>query len=148
MSSILQLMEGIPFFDNFNIQEKMYFIQNGHFFELYKDGEVIIQEGDIQDSSLYVILRGAAFVRKDNLPENTLAYLEEGSILGEAAFLVGDRPRMASVIAQGTVNVFRMNRSVMEQFDCALQLKITKQLVLIVVERLERMNEALTELMS
>ncbi|MEO5330716.1 MAG: cyclic nucleotide-binding domain-containing protein [Magnetococcus sp. YQC-5] len=148
MSSIIQMLDGIPFFEAFSLQEKQLLAESGDFFELFKNGDVIIQEGDLRDSALFVILTGSAFVRKDEYPEHIIAYLEAGSIIGEAAFLVGGRRRMASVIAQGVVNVFKLDRTALEQFDCQLQLKITKQLVVIIVERLEKMNEALAELMG
>ncbi|GAB0057368.1 hypothetical protein SIID45300_01695 [Candidatus Magnetaquicoccaceae bacterium FCR-1] len=148
MSTILDMMEAIPFFDPFTNQEKRLLADHGHCFELFKDGQTIIQEGDIQDSALYIILSGAAFVRKDDHPEHIIAYLETGSIIGEAAFLVGGRRRMASVIAEGLVNVFRLDRTALADFECAFQLKLTQQLVIIIVERLEKMNEALAELMG
>ncbi|MBF0296356.1 MAG: cyclic nucleotide-binding domain-containing protein [Magnetococcales bacterium] len=142
------MMEGIPFFDAFSEQEKQRLAERGHCFESFKDGDVIIQEGDMGDSDLFVILTGSAYVRKDDYPDNIIAYLEAGAIIGEAAFLVGGRRRMASVIAQGDVNVFKIDRTTMEQFDCSFQLKVTRLLVVIIVERLEKMNEALAELMG
>ncbi|MBF0428477.1 MAG: cyclic nucleotide-binding domain-containing protein [Magnetococcales bacterium] len=148
MNTIVQMMENIPFFAVFTASEKQLLAEHGHCFELFKNGEVIIQEGDTQDSSLFIILTGAAFVRKDEYPEHIIAYLETGSIIGEAAFLVGGRRRMASVVAQGLVNVFKLDQNAMEQFDCSFQLKLTKQLVVIIVERLEKMNEALAEIMG
>ncbi|MBF0125797.1 MAG: cyclic nucleotide-binding domain-containing protein [Magnetococcales bacterium] len=148
MSSIIKMMEGIPFFDAFSEQEKQQLADSGNFFEMFKDGEVIIQEGDLRDSALFVILTGSAYVRKDEYPDNIIAYMEAGSIIGEAAFLVGGRRRMASVIAQGIVNVFKLDRTALEQFECSFQLKLTKLLVVIIVERLEKMNEALAELMG
>ncbi len=148
MSTILKLLNDVTFFDPFNDQEKQLIADSGNCFELFKDGEVIIQEGDLRDSSLYVILNGSAFVRKDEYPENIIAYLETGAIIGEAAFLVGGRRRMASVVAQGVVNVFKLDSIALTQFDCPFQLKLTKLLVAIIVERLEQMNEALAELMG
>ncbi|MBF0272398.1 MAG: cyclic nucleotide-binding domain-containing protein [Magnetococcales bacterium] len=148
MSTIFDMMEAIPFFAPFSHQEKRLLADSGHCFELYKDGDVIIQDGDTRDSSLFIILSGAAFVRKDDHPEHIIAYLEAGSIIGEAAFLVGGRRRMASVIAEGSVNVFKLDHAALAQFDCPFQLKLTQQLVVIIVERLEKMNEALSELMG
>ncbi|MBF0339943.1 MAG: cyclic nucleotide-binding domain-containing protein [Magnetococcales bacterium] len=148
MSTILEMMDSIPFFEPFTSQEKHLLAEHVHCFELFKNGEVIIQEGDVQDSSLFIILSGAAFVRKDDHPEHIIAYLEAGSIIGEAAFLVGGRRRMASVVAEGLVNVFKLDRTAMSQFDCPFQLKLTQQLVIIIVERLEKMNDALAELMG
>lgn len=148
MTTILEMMEAIPFFAPFNHQEKQLLAERGHCFELFRNGEVIIQEGDTRDSALFILLSGAAFVRKEEHPEHIIAYLEAGSIIGEAAFLVGGRRRMASVVADGLVNVFKLDRDVLEQFDCPFQLKLTQQLVVIIVERLEKMNEALAELMG
>lgn len=148
MSTIIQLLDNIQFFNAFTPDEKQLLANHGNCFELFKEGEVIIQEGDMRDSSLFVLLTGSAYVRKDEYPENIIAYLETGAIIGEAAFLVGGRRRMASVIAKGLVNVFKLDPIALEQFDCPFQLKLTKQLVVIIVERLEQMNEALAELMG
>ncbi|MBF0383755.1 MAG: cyclic nucleotide-binding domain-containing protein [Magnetococcales bacterium] len=147
MLSIQKLMDDIPFFSNFTTEEKAIFLQDSNFYTSYKDGDVIIQEGDLQDSSLYIIVSGTALVRRDEYPDNIIAIFEGGSILGEASFLLG-RPRTASVIADGEVTAFKFNRSFMERLDCQFQLRITNQLVEVIVDRFESITEALSELMG
>jgi CRP/FNR family transcriptional regulator, cyclic AMP receptor protein len=145
--TIQKFMDGIPFFSNFTPEERAMFYEDSNFFASYKDGEVIIQEGDLLDSSLYIIVTGTALVRRDEYPDNIIAIFEDGSILGEASFLLG-RPRTASVVAEGDVSVFRINRSTMDRLDCQFQMRITTQLVEIIVDRFESITEALSELMG
>lgn len=148
METILKMMEGVPFFDAFSEQERSLLAECGHFFENFKDGEVIIREGDLKDSALFVILTGVALVCRGEHPASVIDTVEVGSIIGEASFLVSGRPRMASVVAQGRVNAFKLDRTALEQFDCPFQLKITQLLVEIVVERLERVHRAIESLMG
>ncbi len=147
MLNIQKLMDETPFFSKFTPEEQAVFHEDGNFFSSYKDGEVIIQEGDLQDSSLYIIVSGTVLVRKDKNPENIIAVFGEGAILGEASFLLR-RPRTASVVAEGEVSAFRIDRSTMDRLDCKFQLRITNQLVEIMVDRFESITDALSELMG
>ncbi|MBF0147142.1 MAG: cyclic nucleotide-binding domain-containing protein [Magnetococcales bacterium] len=148
METILKMMEGVSFFEAFTNEERHQLAQKGHFFEVFRDGDVIIQEGDLNDSALFVILTGTAFVRRDEFKDHIIDYLEAGSVVGEASFLVNGRRRMASVVAQGIVNAFKLDRMALEEFECPFRLKITNVLVTIVVERLERVHEAIEKLMG
>ncbi|MBF0423906.1 MAG: cyclic nucleotide-binding domain-containing protein [Magnetococcales bacterium] len=147
MSTTFQLIEKIPFFDAFDEQEKKVLAANPAAFAQFEDGDVLIQQGDFKDSSVFVVLSGAATVRKDEYQEQIIDYIEAGAVVGEAAFLAEGRCRMASVIADGAMTVFRLDRNTIEQFDCSFQLKITRLLVTIIVERLDKMHTAMAELM-
>lgn len=79
----------------------------------YSDGEMVIREGDSGDS-IYVIKEGTTKVISSILGKNIeLATLRKGDIFGEVAFLTG-RPRTASVIANGHIAVYELNRSLLE----------------------------------
>jgi CRP/FNR family transcriptional regulator, cyclic AMP receptor protein len=68
--------------------------------EEYKDGEVIVQDGD-EDRHMYVIQSGKVAVTKElGDREVTLAILERGSFFGEMA-LLESLPRTATVRAVG-----------------------------------------------
>ena len=147
MQIIQKLMDEVSFFRTFSPEERAIFYEDNNFLSSYKDGEVIIQEGDLLDSSLYIIVSGTALVRRDEYPDNIIAVFEGGSILGEASFLLG-QPRTATVFAEGDVSAFKIKRSTMDGLDCKFQLRITNQLVAIIVGRFESITEALSELMG
>ncbi|MBE7444831.1 MAG: cyclic nucleotide-binding domain-containing protein [Planctomycetia bacterium] len=71
---------------------------------LYKDGEIIVEEG-IQSRSMYVIQSGKAkVVKSDEDGETILALLGEGDIFGEMS-LFDAIPRSATVKAAGNTRV-------------------------------------------
>lgn len=77
------------------------------------DGEVLITEGEIGDS-VHVIVAGEAVVqRRRELEQVKLGQVGEGDVFGEMA-LVTDSPRIASIIADGPVEVIQLRRSVLE----------------------------------
>lgn len=148
MSMIHKLTKDIPFFSGFSTEETELLLADGCCFVQYKNGDVIIRQGDLENSAVFIILSGAASVRKEEYSEHIIDYIEAGSIVGESAFLVNGRSRMASVIADGSVEAFKLDRSTLEKFDCSLQLKITKKLVATIVERLDRMHGAMASLIG
>ena len=79
----------------------------------FSDKEKVIEEGDSGDS-MYIIKSGKAKVVAHLLgKEIELAILQEGDMCGEVAFLTG-RPRTASIIADGPVEVYEVSRVQLE----------------------------------
>jgi tetratricopeptide (TPR) repeat protein len=80
----------------------------------YKKGERIIKEGDTGDS-LFFIKQGTVKVVAHILgKEFVLTTLGDGDVFGEVTFLTG-RPRTASVVADGDVEILEFNRSLLEE---------------------------------
>ena len=82
----------------------------------YKNGEIIIKEGD-NGTSFFRLLEGSAFVyagfgKNDQVK---LAVLEEGEFFGEMAILEA-YPRSATVVAKGTVRAIEIPESDMNAF--------------------------------
>lgn len=79
----------------------------------YSDCEMVITEGDSGDS-IYVIKDGNTRV-VSHIAGRTiqLATLKRGDVFGEVAFLTG-RTRTSSVIAEGPVTVYELNRLLIE----------------------------------
>ena len=74
----------------------------------------VLEEGDSGDS-MYIIKSGKAKVIAHIFgKELELAILEAGDIFGEVAFLTG-RPRTASVIAEGPLEVYELSRPELEK---------------------------------
>jgi len=81
--------------------------------EYYDAGERLVTEGETGDS-LFVIQRGSVMISKAGTAIGTtavaLAILNEGDFFGEMSLLTGS-PRSASVIAEGPVEVFVLDRN-------------------------------------
>jgi len=80
--------------------------------EYYDAGERLVTEGETGDS-LFVLQRGSVMISKAGTAIGTtavaLAILKEGDYFGEMSLLTGT-PRSASVIAEGPVEVFVLDR--------------------------------------
>ena len=76
----------------------------------YKDGEVIIREGETGDS-MYVIQGGRVEVlqHSDNGEEQHLAFLERGDFFGEMAVFEKET-RSATVRASGEARILRIDK--------------------------------------
>jgi len=72
----------------------------------YPDGTIIVEEGG-RGRGIYIVLEGRVRVMKKTLTGIVrVDTLKPGQIFGEMAFLEGsERPRSASVIAEGEVKV-------------------------------------------
>ncbi|GAB4485340.1 MAG: hypothetical protein OHK006_11240 [Thermodesulfovibrionales bacterium] len=80
----------------------------------YDDGRTVIQEGDSGDS-MYIIRAGNARVIAHLLGrELELGVLGVNDLFGEVSFLSG-RPRTASVVASGPLEVYELGRPELEE---------------------------------
>lgn len=140
------LMKTIPFFEGFTSEERAVFTNNDSFFVAYNDGDYLVREGNETDRSLYILIKGAAAVTKENYPLKVITVLKPGDIVGETSFLT-DRPRTANVIAQNRAVAFKIDQASLNQLNCPLQIKIRDQLIEILVERLDKMTKATIELL-
>ena len=109
----------------------------------FKAGETVIEEGD-EGSWAYVILSGKAKIFKNTgLGEITLAFMDNGQVLGEMA-LIEDRPRSASVKAETDLKVRVINR---EQFNDLLRENPSRLIPIMksLFERLRQCSDMLAE---
>lgn len=142
--SILNLMETIAFFDNLTKQEKKDLAGQDSCVVRFAPSEFIIQEGEIE-YTFYILLKGVVRIAKSKPKEITITKLKAGSIFGELSW-VGKRPRTTSVIADGDVIALKIDLNVSERCGPALTKKIQDKIIGILVTRLERMNEQLSQL--
>lgn len=79
-----------------------------------KPGDVIVRQGDV-GGSLYVIIRGeVAIIRETHGQRMEVATLGDGEFFGEMALLT-DTPRVASVEAVTTVEMFELSRDTLRR---------------------------------
>ena len=157
---ILEFIEKLPFFKEFSEEEKSKLVRTSGIFEKFKEGETIISEGD-SGSALFVVLTGAIKITKKTTtgvkeghislkePEDIfIAELKAGSIFGEIS-LISDRPRNTSAHANSpAVVVMKITQEIIEKFNLIIQKKFQAQLILILVERLDDMNNKYIQLKS
>ncbi|MEO5331789.1 MAG: cyclic nucleotide-binding domain-containing protein [Magnetococcus sp. YQC-5] len=139
-----QLLESVPFFWTFTDEEKELLLSLDNYFESFKQGELIIQEG-AQDTALYIILKGNAYVTKSSHPKKIIATLTPGTVVGEISFLT-QRARSTNVIAADKMICFTINGETMADLSSQMQHKFKDQLIEILVQRLDTMNQTLVEL--
>ena len=155
-----EFVERLPFFSEFSDSERLKLVNTPGIFEKFKKDEVIIAEGDM-DSAVYIILTGNIKIKKKpktvvkenhislhDPEEITIAELKAGSIFGEIS-LISRHPRNTSAIASSAqVVVMKITNEVIDKFHLAIQKKFQKQLVNILVQRLDDMNEKYIKLKS
>lgn len=119
---------------------------NGELGRVYRDGALIIRQGDV-GSAMYVIQDGEVeVVRLHNGREVRLAVLSPGDIFGELS-LLGNSKRSATVRALGDVRVITVDKNIFLrriQEDLSLAFKIFQTMT----ARLDHMNVELSVLKS
>lgn len=157
---IFEFIERLPFFKEFLAEEKSKLVKTSGIFEKFKSGETIISEGD-SGAALFIVLTGSIQITKSTVvsvqaghislqePEQIpIAELKAGSIFGEIS-LISDRPRNTSAFADSAeVVVMKITQEIIEKFNLAIQKKFQKQLILILVQRLDDMNNRYIKLKS
>ena len=92
----------------------------------FKDGEVVVEQGRPGDD-FYIIEEGEAVVyqrRSDDSPQQEVGRLGPSDYFGEIALLL-DRPRAATVVANGALKCVKLDRARFERLlgPCADILK-------------------------
>ena len=110
LSTLLEIKDNIPFFNNLNDNEIVQLVTDIHFLK-YKQDEIIIEQGT-KDNQIYIIISGGCNVsyryeestdQKKKLKFVTVAELSKKDLFGEIS-VVADMARTARVIsnADGT----------------------------------------------
>ena len=140
----LNILNKVHFFDNLNREEKDILTGfHSHFF-LSKRGETVIQEGDLKHQSFYILLTGKVTVRRHDAAM-PLATLRPGDFFGEVSFLT-ERPRTTSVIAECPCIIFEIDRPTLNNLDISIREKLKDNIILVLVQRLDHLNEMVARL--
>ena len=131
------MVSRLAFFSDFTQPEIWEIIRAGGW-KRYKNGEVMISEGDL-DESFFVIASGEATVHKG---KTVLGKLVAGDCFGEMGYL-SKAKRTASVRASNDVTLLRVNATLMERASRDCQLRFYKVFAHTLIERLSRTNERL-----
>ncbi len=147
---IIELLGRIPFFKTFSAEEKKYFSSMDCNVYRYVGGENIIKQGD-EEYALYIVLSGKIRITRD-IPrgpnqkpkEIFLTRLEAGAVFGEIS-LLARQPRTTSAYSEGETILAKIDGDFLENLDPVLQNKINKNLISLLVQRLEDMNAQLMQ---
>jgi CRP-like cAMP-binding protein len=134
-----RLTRPLRFFCEFSDQE-LWEILRASRWESYEPGEEIVAEGNL-DMSFFVIVSGEVAVMKR---AQTLGVLRDGDCFGEMGYLGGSK-RTASIRAARCVSLMKISAAVMEQASTACQLRFNKAFVRVLVERLSRTSDNLSQ---
>ncbi|PIQ96653.1 MAG: hypothetical protein COV67_08410 [Nitrospinae bacterium CG11_big_fil_rev_8_21_14_0_20_56_8] len=138
---VLGLFYKLGFFKSFTPEEKYQLADfESHTFTV-EPSQFIVEEGD-QDRNLYILLKGSAYVTKSLNPRTSLAQLKPGSVFGEVS-LLADHPRITNVRAADRCLVMKMDATFIKNLGPEFEIKIKDQLIRVLVNKLERMNQAL-----
>ncbi len=102
----IEKLIGIPALRNFETKSLQKLLRLSRIRE-YEDGEVIIQEGDL-DPWLYILLSGKIRITKEDLEINTID--KKGEIFGEMR-VIDFMKRSASVVAVGKTTCLAVDTS-------------------------------------
>ncbi len=131
------LLRNLTFFSEF-AQPETWEIMRAGAWKNFKAGEVVVQEGELDDS-FFVIVAGEATVHKG---KTMLGALKAGDCFGEMGYL-NKTKRSATVKAKTDVSVLRVNATLMERASKECQLRFYKVFAHTLIERLTHTNEKL-----
>lgn len=140
LKRMLNIIERIPFFSNFSMQEKNRMVCLNSHFIIFQKGEYLIREGD-QDSAFFILLTGTVSVVKGT-SSYTIARLSSGDFFGEISFLT-KTPRTATIIADDTVLVVKVNKEMLDSLGPSIRDKIKDSIIMRLAERIQRLNNIL-----
>ena len=130
----------LSFFSEFS-QPEIWEIMRAGSWKSYKTNDVVVQEGELDDS-FFVVVSGELSVHKG---KTLLGNLGAGDCFGEMGYLKKTK-RSATVRAKGPVSLLRVNATLMERASRDCQLRFYKVFAHTLIERLTRTTEQLQAL--
>ncbi len=109
----------------------------------YAAGEMLIREGDTSREAYFLYAGQAAVYKQFADSEKRLIELNEGSLLGEMAYLLNE-PRTASVRAETEVTALVLPPAMLEEL-MRYSAPLSRRIIAALAQRLVRMNQAVQE---
>jgi CRP-like cAMP-binding protein len=151
VSPLIKCINQIPFFDEFTNEDKEKLVERSGIFKRYeKIGYTLFTDGG-KGESMFVILEGVVNIIRANLKGNkekpfVLAKLKKGSVFGEISLLGNNRRTTGAITESSLVIVMEIDKKTIESFDVSMRELFYKQMVLILIRRLDEMNKRLMNL--
>lgn len=138
---LIKVLDGIPFFDTFDMDEKKEIASSDNYVINCDPGSIIIEQGEL-DFSTYILLRGEVILTNKENPDLTIATLKSGAVFGEISFL-NRKPRPTNVIAKDKVSILRLNGDLFSKLKSSTQIKLKDQYIELLVGRIAEVNNSL-----
>jgi len=140
--SLLQIIDAMPIFEHFTMDEKKKFAEMEHSLVKFKTDDNIITEGE-HTRSLYLLIKGSCLITKTEAAAKIrLSKLSPGEIFGEMSFF-SEKPRQSSVTATEDVLVIKMDENFFKKISPDIRDKIKDYLIGLLISRLDNMNAAI-----
>ncbi len=134
----LDMIASVSFFDEFTTSSINELLTATTWVQ-FKPGDVIISEGDIDDT-FYVIVSGQAEVSRSG---RSLRTLSVGDCFGEVGF-IAQRKRDVTVKANSELMLMKVNTALMDQTSEQCQAQYYKAIATSLVKRLSSAQDAVT----
>ncbi|MDA0691030.1 MAG: cyclic nucleotide-binding domain-containing protein [Nitrospinae bacterium] len=138
---LIKVLDGIPFFDIFDPEEKKEFASSDNYVLDCDPGSVIIEQGDL-DFSTYILLKGEVFLTNNKNPDLMIATLKPGAVFGEISFM-NRKARPTNVIAKDKASILRLNGELFSKLKSPTQIKLKDQYIELLVSRIAEVNNSL-----
>ena len=150
ISPLMKCINQITFFDGFSNAEKEMLIERSGIFKKYeKIGCTLFSDGS-NGESMFIILEGVVNITRANLKGDkakpfVLAKLKKGSVFGEISLLGSQKRTTGASTASSPVIVMEIDKKTIESFDLSMRELFYKQMILILIRRLDEMNKKLMD---
>ena len=143
----------ISFFDDFSIKEKNILVGKSGIFKKYeRRGYIIFSDGG-KGESMFVILEGVINITRMSLKGDKekpviLAKLNKGSVFGEISLLSGQKRTTGAITDTSLVIVMEIDKKTIESFEPSMRELFHKQMISILIRRLDEMNKKFINVMG
>jgi CRP/FNR family cyclic AMP-dependent transcriptional regulator len=142
---LMKCINQVSFFDKFSNTEKEKLVERSGIFKKYeKQGVRIFKDGD-KGESVFVILEGVIKIARTSFmgsleKEVVLATLKKGSVFGEIALLSDSKRTTTAITTSSLVIVMEVDKITLENFDLRVQKLFHKEMISLLIRRLDDMN--------
>ncbi|MBF0588745.1 MAG: cyclic nucleotide-binding domain-containing protein [Magnetococcales bacterium] len=146
-STLADLIAKLPVFKVFSrsVQEQIASMDNN--FLRFHANEPIVREMS-RERDFFILIRGSARVTRNKKPDQIIATLRPGAIIGEMAFLSGATRSSNVICNENGVVVMRVTELSLAQMSPEVREQIKDSLIELLVERVNEMNDRLLRLAS
>ena len=148
ISPLIKCINQVPFFDEFTKEDKEKLVERSGIFKRYeKIGYTLFSDGG-KGESMFVILEGVINITRANFKGDkeksfVLAKLKKGSVFGEISLLGNQKRTTGAITGSSPVIVMEIDKKTIESFDLSMRELFYKQMILILIRRLDEMNKKL-----
>ena len=139
---VLHILGDIHFFKGFTPEQIDMMVGEEPNISEYRLADFVVNQGAL-DGHFYVLLKGALYVTKEDLPDFVINKLKPGMVFGEMGIL-GKKPRYANVIAYTDATILVIDyENLPEEIKCTFK----SQCIDLLINRIEEANQQMLKLL-